>query len=89
MESSAEDGSSPSSSRKGEDNKGFSISCFPNLTENLKIKKKNNKNIVVINFNHQDMLSSFLLSDSNPRRGKTNKHISFPFLHFRSYPMRH
>lgn len=40
VQSSAEDGGNPSSSRKGEDKEGFSITHFPNLTENLKIKKK-------------------------------------------------
>lgn len=40
VQSSAEDGGNPSSSRKGEDKEGFSITHFPHLTENLKIKKK-------------------------------------------------
>lgn len=67
MESSAEDGGTPSSSRKREDKDGFSITHFPHLSENLKIKKPQQDSCLKVTSGHVIILSASRL-DVEERR---------------------
>lgn len=58
MESSAEDGGSPSSSRKEKDKEGFSLTHFPNFTVYLKMKKPQQDSCPEVISGHTIILSA-------------------------------